>query len=64
MKRRHLTRPTRLEDEADSFSYPRGTMPFRAPVRVTLIDLDGLDDDLLPPYTNWAEFCDVTDPDC
>lgn len=34
------------------------------PVRVTLVDLGSTDSSLKFPFTRWAEFCDVTDPDC
>ncbi len=34
------------------------------PVRVTLVDLDATDTSLRFPFTRWAEFCDLTDPDC
>jgi hypothetical protein len=34
------------------------------PVRVILVDLDATDTDLGFPFTRWAEFCDLTDPDC
>lgn len=34
------------------------------PVRVTLVDLESTDTSLRFPFTRWAEFCDVTDPDC
>lgn len=34
-----------------------------APVRVTLVDLSATTDEAFP-FQNWAEFCDITDPDC
>ena len=35
------------------------------PVRVTLIDLDSYDEGAGGlPFTRWAEFCGITDPDC
>ena len=34
------------------------------PVRVTLVDLDATDTSLRFPFTRWAEFCALTDPDC
>jgi hypothetical protein len=35
------------------------------PVRVTLVDLESYDETLgVVPFARWAEFCDVTDPDC
>jgi hypothetical protein len=33
------------------------------PVRVTVVDLDSSTDNAFP-FTRWAEFCAVTDPDC
>ena len=33
------------------------------PTRVTLVDLDATTDDAFP-FRNWAEFCDISDPDC
>ncbi|MGA7690254.1 MAG: hypothetical protein WCA29_13610 [Jiangellales bacterium] len=34
------------------------------PMRVTLVDLAAPDTSLGFPFTRWAEFCDLTDPDC
>ncbi len=34
------------------------------PRRVTLVDLSSARPGEAPPYAVWAEFCDVTDPDC
>lgn len=35
------------------------------PARVTIVDLDSYNDDATPlPFSSWAEFCDVSDPDC
>jgi hypothetical protein len=34
------------------------------PVRVTVVDLESFDEGLRFPFTRWAEFCDITDPDC
>lgn len=35
------------------------------PKRVTLVDLDSLDEAVGPlAYTRWVEFCDTSDPDC
>jgi hypothetical protein len=35
-----------------------------SPARVTLVDLDSVDTGMRFPFTRWAEFCDVADPDC
>lgn len=35
-----------------------------SPPRVTLIDLDSHDDETLPEFSRWLEFCAVVDPDC
>jgi hypothetical protein len=35
------------------------------PKRVTIVDLDSLDEAAGPlAYTRWVEFCDTSDPDC
>jgi hypothetical protein len=41
-----------------------GDCALTTPVRVTVVDLDTADDALQFPFVRWAEFCDVTDPDC
>lgn len=33
------------------------------PVRVTVVDLESFDEFEFP-FARWAEFCDITDPDC
>lgn len=33
-------------------------------VRVTLVDLDTVDEGQQFPFTTWVEFCDVADADC
>lgn len=35
-----------------------------SPARVTVVDLADIDESQQFVFTRWAEFCDVTDPDC
>lgn len=35
-----------------------------APPRITIVDLDSVDEEALPLFTVWAEFCSIADPDC
>lgn len=42
-----------------------GDCGITSPVRVTLVDLDSLDDSLgVVPFARWVELCDLADPDC
>jgi hypothetical protein len=41
-----------------------GDCGLTTPVRGTLVDLDSVDGTRQFPFARWAEFCDVTDPDC
>lgn len=60
-----LTNPVALGDTHFAAPAVFGDCGVTKPARVTLVDLDSIDDDgSLPAFTRWAEFCDVTDPDC